>query len=222
MNSKKSKIIIGIVIYLIVALILRSLLPDTQQVLHLLQQAYQLYGYGIVFLFSFLEGIFIVGMFVPGTAIVMFGATLAGKGLLSLPLVIMAAAAGLICGSLVSYLLGKFAWRHMVPKIQGAGQFLTKMQNWHSEASWITFLSFASTGIGAGIATAAGALRMPFRSLAVFVSCAHLFWVTVWASIAYIFGVYIGNTVVAFAGVMAILIVIGIGVQWYVRRKMRT
>ena len=217
--SRRTKIVLGIVIYVLVVSILRMLLPSESIILNWLQTAYQTYGYAIIFIFSLLEGIFVVGMFVPGTAIVIFGATLAGKGMMVLPFVIAAGVSGLLSGSMLSYWLGKVGWKRLLPKIPGASRMLQKVQDWHGEAWWITFVSFASTGIGSAITTGAGIVRVPFRKFVLFVLLAHLFWVSVWAITAYVFGIYVGNTIVAFAGVLAVILVIGILLQWYVRKK---
>ncbi len=211
MTHKRILIGVAIVGYGIAAFILQRLLPDTQTLFAFVSHAYLIYGYGLVFLLSLCEGTFIIGMFVPGTAVIMYGAMLAGRGQLSLPLIILAGAGGLWGGSMLSYGLGRLGWQRM--------HLLKKVPTWHSQTRWLTFLSFASTGVGATIATAAGVMQLPLKQVSFLLVITHLFWVSVWAITAYFFGLLIGNSVLAFLGGI-VLVVLGSWVlQWYVRGR---
>lgn len=219
MPKRTGHVILAVILYLIIAAIIRLFIPDIQVIEQFLEHTYKTYGYGFVYIFALLEGIFIVGMFTSGTAIVMFGAALSAKGVLFLPFVILSAAAGLLSGSVISYWAGRLGWQKLIPRIKGAQELITKAQSMHATISWLTFVSFASTGIGSAIATLAGTLRVNFRKFLLFAAAAHLVWVSIWSAIAYLFGVYAGNTFIAFGGVLVVIMVISLGIQWYVRKK---
>ncbi len=196
------------------AILLQRVLPDTQTLFAFISHAYLVYGYGLVFLLSLLEGTFVIGMFVPGTAIIMYGAMLAGKGQLSLPLVILAGAGGLFCGSMLSYVVGRLGWERL--------HVLKKVHAWHGQLGLLTFLSFASTGVGATIVTAAGVAGLSLKRFSRFVFITHLFWVSVWAITAYFFGLLIGNSLLAFLGGMVLVVLGSMGLQWYIRDRKKS
>lgn len=86
-----------------------------------LQPPFAQWGYLIVFAFAFLERSFMVGLVVPGNAVVLLGGVYAGQGDLNIAVVILLAFIGSLAGDNLGYLLGL---KVGLPLIHRHGKFL--------------------------------------------------------------------------------------------------
>ena len=95
-----------LVFYVCVIFFIYRVLPRPEMLLGILIDLYKQYGYAIVLIGAFLEGLFLVGMYVPGSTVVLLGAALSKTGVLSFPITIGLGVAGLVAGYIVNYFLG--------------------------------------------------------------------------------------------------------------------
>lgn len=92
-----------------------------ERILDLIRPLFANWGYLLVFLFAFLERSFLVGLVVPGSAIVLLGGIYAGQGDLNIALVILLAFVGSLAGDNLGYLIGL---KLGLPLIEKHGDFM--------------------------------------------------------------------------------------------------
>lgn len=211
LSHKPSKKLIVLIIagYFLTGLLLSQMVGNPQQILATTVALYETQGYLIIFAVAFLESLFLIGFFIPGTLAILFGATLAAKGVLFLPLVIAAGAGGYISGSVTNYFLGKYIWKKFAGTVPETVAALFRQNN-----KYVSLLFF-STGVSAFLTTAAGILQFSFGNLLQVIVLSHIAWVCFWACLAFFLGVTISNTILGFA----LLFVIGLFVSRVVKKK---
>jgi len=92
-----------------------------KSILDFLQPLFKDWGYFIVFGLALLEHSFMVGLAVPGDAVILLGALYAGFGDLNIVVVILLAFVGSVLGDNIGYLLGSRIGR---PLIDRHGDFM--------------------------------------------------------------------------------------------------
>lgn len=203
------------------ALVALYLLPipglTTAEVLGYVRQAYDRYGYWVVFLGAFIEGLFVISWYFPGSTIVVLGAVFAGAGLLSLPLVVALAVLGFVLSANVNYLLGRYGWYRVLERL-GAGPALEQAKARVRDFGWrAIFLGFVNPALGVLMATAAGILRLPYAAYLGVTSAAVLFWMLVWGGLAYRLGPPLLDAIVGYGWVWTVPLV-----AWLVWKVIRS
>ncbi len=151
--------------------------------------------YLAVFGLPFLEAAVLLGFVVPGEAAVVFGGVVAGRGDLSLTLVLVVAIAGAILGDSVGYLVG----RRYGQRIQA-----TRLGRRVGEDRWsraedflrrrgpvAVFVGRFTALLRAMVPGAAGMARMPYRTFLVF----NVLGGAVWASACVLGGWALGSVI---------------------------
>jgi len=177
-----------LVFYVILIISIRLKIPDAGTLITLITGLYKQFGYGIVFVSGILEAMFLIGMYVPGTAAILLGAVVAKSGAVSLPLIIIFGTIGMLIGYTINYYLGKHGWYHVLAKFgleKGIVETEKKMKQHGIKAIAIGYISPNS---GSLISTAAGVMKMPFGKFILMSAVCQLFWSTVWGIIAFILG----------------------------------
>ena len=151
--------------------------------------------YLAVFGLPFLEAAVLLGFVVPGEAAVVFGGVVAGRGDLSLTLVLVVAIAGAILGDSVGYVVG----RRYGQRIQA-----TRLGRRVGEDRWsraedflrrrgpvAVFVGRFTALLRAMVPGAAGMARMPYRTFLVF----NMLGGAVWASACVLGGWALGSVI---------------------------
>ena len=151
--------------------------------------------YLAVFGLPFLEAAVLLGFVVPGEAAVVFGGVVAGRGDLSLTLVLVVAIAGAILGDSVGYFVG----RRYGHRIQA-----TRLGRRVGEHRWgraedflrrrgpvAVFVGRFTALLRAMVPGAAGMARMPYRTFVVF----NVLGGAVWASACVLGGWALGSVI---------------------------
>ena len=173
---------LGIIIYL------RLRLPDAQEILRITEDLYRQFGYAIVLFSGFLEAMFLIGMYIPGSAAMLLGAVLAKSGATSFPLVILGGTTGLMLGYMLNYFLGRFGWYRVLASFgleKGMAMAERKLKHHGRKA---LFLGYLAPNSGSFISTASGVLGIPFKEFFFVTLISQLFWSTLWGLIAYMVG----------------------------------
>lgn len=177
-----------IAFYLIVIIIIRLKIPDTETLIDIITNLYKQFGYAIVFVSGILEALFVIGLYIPGTAAILLGAVVARSGAVSLPLIILLGTLGMCIGYTINYFMGKYGWYHVIAKFgleKGIKDTEKKMKQHGIKAM---FIGFISPNTGSLIATAAGVMKMPFGKFILLSALCQLFWSITWGLVAYILG----------------------------------
>jgi membrane-associated protein len=208
-----------IAFYVIVIIILRFNIPDTKTLIEMITVLYQKYGYLIVFISGILEALFLVGMYVPGTAAILLGAVVARSGAVSLPLIIFLGTVGMCIGYSINYYMGKHGWYHVLAKFgleKGIVETEKKMKKYGVKAM---FVGYISPNSGSLIATAAGVMKMPFGKFILLSALSQLFWSTVWGLVAYMLGPLFVEIALKYFSIIIWLVIAGWVIWNYVLKK---
>jgi membrane-associated protein len=137
-------------------------------------------GYGVLFLLVGMES---AGLPLPGETALLTAAVLAAQGRLSLPLVIVIAAAAAIVGDNVGYLIGRSGLRRLLTR---PGRFERRRQRLLAQGeaffarsgSAAVFFGRWITGLRVVVAWLAGADRMPWPRFALWNALGGIAWAT--------------------------------------------
>ena len=114
---KIAKVVVPIglfIFYVVTAIFIRSKFSNTPSFLSVIQGVYANVGYPLIFFGGVLESIFLVGLFVPGSVVLLIGAALSRLGVVAYPIVFMLGTSGLIVGYTINYFLGKYGWYNVL------------------------------------------------------------------------------------------------------------
>lgn len=187
---------------------------DPKELIQTITELYATYGYYLVFFGALIESTFLIGLYFPGSAIVLLGAATAKSGVLFLPFVILLATVSFSIGFTINYFLGKHGWYHVLAKIGLEGGITEAQKRLKSHRYKTIFLGYFNPGSAAFISTAAGVMKVPIKQFVMASICATLFWNTVWGIIAYTFGLTLVEYFIKYFG----FVVMGF-VSLYLLRK---
>jgi len=192
----------------------RGRIPDAETLLGFIKELYKTYGYYLVFFGALLEGMFLVGLYVPGSATVLLGASLSKTGVVQYPIVLILAAFGLMLAYSINYLLGKYGWYHVLARLGfGKGIDIAKEKLEKHQAKTI-FFGYFHPGSASFLSTAAGILKMPFKKFLILSLFAQSLWGILWGSLAY----FLGLPMVEFILKYFVFVLPTVIVIWMVRK----
>jgi membrane-associated protein len=147
------------------------------------------WSYVVIFAFALLDAIFPI---VPSETAVITAGVLAGSGHLSLPLVILCAAAGAFAGDNIAYFLGRYAGPWITPRLFGGEQGARRLRWCEGQlrkrgGELIVTARFIPAGRTL-VTLTAGGLEMAWRRFALFDLCAGVIWAVYAAMLGYIGG----------------------------------
>lgn len=172
--------------------------------------------YLVVFALPFLEASVFLGFVIPGETALVFGGVLAGRGSVSLPVVLALAVVGAITGDGVGYAVG----RRFGPGLQGSrlGQVVGD-DRWRLTEDFLqrrggpaVFLGRWTALLRALVPSAAGMSRLPYRTFALWNAVGG----SVWAAACVLGGYLVGDAIASYlaqagyvlVGLVAVLVVV--------------
>ncbi len=175
-------------LYWLLIFYIRGKIPDPQTFIESLKELYATYGYFLILAAAIMEGMVILGMYIPGSTVILLGAILARTGVISYPLVFVLGTAGLLIGYSIDYFLGKFGWYHLLSNF-GMGKLLLEAENkLKQQNKKAIFLSFFMPGTASLLSTSAGVLKVPYKKFIIMALIFQGFWSLLWGNLAYFFG----------------------------------
>ena len=205
-------IILGFYIGFIV--LIKSKFTNTQDFIEAIKNIYLTKGYVLIFFSALLEAMFIVGFYIPGSAIIILGAVFARTGVISYPLVLLVGTSGLVLGYSINYFLGKYGWYHLLSKLGFEKGIEVAKRKLAQNRIKTLFLGYITPNSASFISTAAGALRMPIKKFIFLSVAAQLFWSFIWGTLAYWFGLPFVEFIIKYSFI-ALFLLVGI---WIVRK----
>lgn len=200
-------------IYIAVLFFIRGQLPDPKTLIASIKEFYSVYGYFFSFFGAFLEGLFLVGMYIPGSTVVLLSAVMARAGVLSFPVAYLLATAGFLLAYCINYALGRYGWYHILAKFGMEGGITMAKNKLHEQKSKAILVGYIIPGSAAFLSTAAGVTHYPFRDFFLASLVAQLFWGLVWGGLAYIFGLPLVEFILKYF----IFVIIAVGVGFVVK-----
>ncbi len=184
------------------------------------------YGYFFLFFATALENIPVVGIFLPGEAVVVAAGFFAAGGDFDLAAVIGVAAVGSLIGTICSYALGYWGGRPLLERVAAKarvdGDRLNDADEYFSTHGHITvFVGRYLTGIKAFIPALAGAHRMGFTRFLVFAALGIATWTVLAAVLGYFFGANWAALIraIKMVGWLILLLAVLAAAAWWLRRR---
>lgn len=183
------------------------------------------YGYIFLFLALILENTVFVGLVMPGEAVLLAAAVLAGRGYLNIYIVFFVAAAAAIMGNIGGYLIGYFGGRKLLVKYGRkyfGGQSLEKSEQYFKEHGPKTvFVGRFAAGIRVFVAALAGTSKMDFILFLYYTVSSVFIWTLAVCLLGYFFGsryLFLLFIIRRFSLVLLIFIIIIVGLYFFWRR----
>jgi membrane protein DedA with SNARE-associated domain len=153
------------------------------------QSLFEDYGYWVVFFGTLFENTLLVGLIVPGALVVLLAGLAAHDGTISWPEAVALGVAGTIIGDTISYFLGRYGWSRF-----GQTKMLRDLYEKAREPILRRGVLFVLVYHFAGYTrvigpTAAGLLRMPYRTWAPADYGGAVLWICAYFGIGYGLGV---------------------------------
>lgn len=202
------------IFYLAVVFFIRSKFTDTSSFLNVIQDVYADFGYPLIFFGAVLEAMFLVGLFVPGSAILLMGAALSRLGVVEFPIVFILGSCGLVVGYTINYFLGKYGWYHVLSFLGLEKGIEASKEKLKEHGIQTIFWGYFIPGSASLLSTAAGILNMNFKQFLSISIFAQSFWGLVWGTIAYFFGIYLVEFIIKYF----IFLLVGIAVLWGIKK----
>lgn len=181
--------ILLLVFYIAIVFFIRGKLPNTETLLATIAGLYGTVGYPLILVAAVAEATFLLGLYVPGSAVVLLGAALSRTGVVSFPLVYLLGTFGLVTGYTINYFLGKYGWYHILTQL-GFEKGIEKAQEKIAQhGSRAIFLGYVLPSSASFFSTAAGVLGMPFKKFTLTSIITQCFWSLLWGTLAFFFGV---------------------------------
>lgn len=181
---------LSVILLLITLIILGPVLhlPLGSQLLFLFKKYCGNYGYFVVMLAAFAEGLIVVNTYAPGSTVVILGAVAARSGILSIWGVIATALFGFMLGYISCFALGLYGWYSAV-RNRNINSALERVRNEMALfGPKLIVIANIHPNTGSLAATAAGLLRVKFRIFLLITTASALFWTVFWCFIAYSLG----------------------------------
>lgn len=208
---------IFLVIYIAFIIFFKIKFPDPQTFIEIVKNLYSTHGYILIFLGAFLEGLFLIGFYVPGSAVVILGAAFSRTGVVSYPLVLLIGTFGLVLGYVCNYVLGRYGWYKILSNmgfkegIESAKHKLTQHQ------TKTIILGYFIPSSASFLSLAAGVLHLPFRRFLLLSILAQSIWGLIWGTIAYWLGIPFVDFILKYFFIIFFLI---LGV-WIIKRLIK-
>jgi membrane-associated protein len=199
-------------IYVLIMFLARKYIVDAPTLIAHLKNLYDTYGYALILAGAFLEGMFIVGLYLPGSLVVLLGAALAKTGVVSFPIVIILAVIGFNLGYCFNYLMGRYGWYRVVER------FGFKKQIDHAKAKLEKYevmallFGYALPSAASFLTTAAGMLHFPFKRFLIASLLIQTGWSLLWGTLAYTLGLTFVEYFIQYFG---FVVVIGMAIYFY-------
>ena len=221
---EKTRELLGIalllIFYLTFFIFVKGRLPDAETTLLFVEDLYGTFGYYLVFFGALLEGMLLVGFYVPGSTTVLLGASLSKTGIVQFPIVLILGTFGLLISYSINYLLGRYGWHHILARLglnKGIDIAKDKLEKHQTKT---IFLGYIHPGSASFLSTAAGIIKMPFKKFLILSFLAQFLWGIVWGSLAYFIGLPMIEFILRyFIFVLPIIIVIWVARRLFLRTK---
>ncbi len=205
------------IIYVCLYLFIRYTVSDTTAFIEQIKEFYKDYGYFLVFFGAVLEGTFLLGLYIPGSTVVLLGAALSRSGVVAFPLVYVLGTTGLLVGYCFNYLCGRFGWYHLLKKLGFEKGIIMAQHKIEKYGMRAILAGYFFPGSASFLSTACGTLKVPFLYFLGMSIIAQGFWSLWWGGLAYVFGLTLVEFMMKYFG----LVVMGGLVLWFVKRNFK-
>jgi len=163
-------------------------LPPKDEVIRIAHEYFLHYGLITIFLSAILEGVLLLGWYFPGSLVIVLGVVFAGKDISQLLGVFAVTTLGFFVAYTINFFVGKYGWYTLLNAL-GFKESLDRAQAQVTKyGPGAMFLTYWHPNLAALTATAAGILKMPFRTFIMYTIVATTLWDTFWTIVGYTLG----------------------------------
>lgn len=145
------------------------------------------YGLPVVFVSSIVEGMLLLGGYFPGVFVI-FVAVVLAESATQAALAVAAGSAGLLVAHVANYLLGRYGWYRLLARFGLSGALRRAEQDIGRRGPVAILASYWMPSIAALTDTAAGVLRMRFRTFFLYAVAGTIFWNSLVGAAVYLLG----------------------------------
>jgi membrane-associated protein len=204
-----------------------SPLALVQELIDWLRPAFASFGYVVVTVAMFLESAAFTGVVVPGDVILAMGGVYAGRGSLSLPVVIACGVPAALAGETVGYALGRRYGMRLLSALPVIGRFESRVDRVagtiERRGGMAIVLGRFATGVAGLVPFVAGTSGVRWRTFLLFM----IPTTSLWAVGVILLGFVVGNNVeriddiLSTIGWAGLAVVAAVGAGWWIVRRRR-
>lgn len=158
-------------------------LPSAVELVPVAKIYFDRFGRIAVFFGALGEGIFLVGLYLPGTFVILLGILFAAGNFAAVAQVWAITVAGLVCAYSADYAMGRYGWYKLLAAY-GLSESLEKARaKLAARGASAIFTSFWQINIASVTATAAGTLRFSYGRFIICAAAAAAIWMAFWVTI---------------------------------------
>lgn len=185
-------------------------LPTEAELIPIARTYFEKYGLITVFVGALFEGLFLIGIYLPGTFLILLGILLANGDLTRLVELWIVIITGLMISYSIDFALGKYGWYRLFVVYGLREQLKKARKRLSSRGLSAIFTSFWQINIAALTATAAGTLQFSFIKFVVCAICAAAAWMAFWITVITL----LGPAAVALVNLRFILFALILWITW--------
>ena len=187
-------------------------LPPDDVLIQMVTGYFMKYGLITVLLASVIEGMLLVGVYIPGGMVIFLGVITASGNPRHATLSVIMTIIGLSLAYTFNYFLGKYGWYKVLLRF-GLGESLTKAENNFAKNGYRSmYMTYWQPNFAALTSTGAGISRANFKKFFTNSLIATTLWCTFWGTTAY----YVGDKVLTYLGPIFFAVMLGwiISIIW--------
>ena len=182
-------------------------LPEPDEIFNFILNLFNTYGLIIVGLAAFIEGLVLVNIYFPGSAVILIGVVAKKDDPVGAMQVVIVTIIAFLLAAIVNYALGYFGLYTLIRKL-GGGEWLKKAEGWYERSGHRAILtSFIHPNLGAFISVACGNARFPFTKFMLYAVVGALLWNTLWGVVVYNFANIMASAATQGWSVAALLLI---------------
>lgn len=176
-------------VFLIFILLWKILnLPSDEVLIQLAKDYFIKYGFSTVFLASLIEGMLMVGFYIPGGVVIFTGVILSAGNPNQAILSVSASIVGFILAYSFNYLLGKYGWYKVFVKFGMKNSLEEAREKFEKYSFKAIYMSYWQPNLGSLISTCAGILKSDFYKFTLHSILGATLWYSFWGFVTYLLG----------------------------------
>lgn len=139
-------------------------MPDPKETYFLIERWFLAYGLPLVFVAALLEGIAVVNIYIPGSAVIVLGVVFSREDPTMAAMVVLVTTLAFIITAQVNYCVGYFGLHNLLRRLGGGALIDRAQAYWQKHGERTLPIAFIHPNIGGFVSIAAGNGRFPLRS----------------------------------------------------------
>ncbi len=163
-------------------------LPPQSELVEIARGYFERYGLLTVFICACAEALLLIGWYFPGSIVIFLGVIFAGRDIEQVAAVVLVAAAGIMIGYTLDYVIGRYGWYRLFLKF-GLKEGIVSAEQRLERYGWKAFIgTYWHPNLASMTATGAGILHFPFVRFVALSIISVCLWNTFWSGIIFIWG----------------------------------